>query len=891
MPNLLRRFRYWINLRTRASDLAEEIEGHRAMTQEKLERSGMPAVDAADASRRSLGNVTLAREDAREVWIWPSVERLWQDVRYGARMLLRQPTFAATAMLTLAVGIGATTAVFSVVEAEIWRPLPFPEPDRLASVDFLIPSPRRSSDPVAVKDFVDWRAQNQTFDELAAFRWTSRRVLRGRDVPEFVRTTPVTSNFFSALRLSPAVGRSFGPEDDGAGNAVILSDGCWRRLFDADAAVIGRSIVLDDKPHQIVGVLGAQARLEFTTLPDLFVLIDLKPAAAADRDRRNLLVVGRLKPKMGIAAAEADLRTIFARRAGEDPTEPKGLTVRVSALREAHTGYNWRPLYFFLAAAVFVLLLSCANVANLLLARALSRQREFAIRAALGGGRAALVRQLLVEGLLLALPGTGAGLVLAVWTLRAFSAWMPADYLSRGGAIQLDARIGAFALIVGGVTAIVFGLAPAFFTRLDLNTTLAPGNRTVGGSVRQRRARHALIVAEITTAFVLVFGAGLFFNSFQRLAHQPLGFDPRDRFTMGVTLTGARYAQPGSLVGFADRLRREVAAVPGVVSTAIATSAPLGSGPSAPFVVSGRPRPTAGAEDRLLLRAVTPEYFRTFAIRHLAGRELTEQDVEGGPRVALVNESLARRIFPGEDPVGREIVILAGARMPWVKSGPVQIVGVVSNIKDVGMNENEFNGIYLPFAQNPSASIQLAVSASVPPSTLTDAVRRAVLAVDPDLPVVGVRTMSQQVEGALRPDRFNLLLIGAFAIAAIVLASIGIYGAMSYATAQRTAEFGLRRALGAQRAGILVLALGASMRLGVAGTVLGLAVTLALARVVGNALYLEDGHLGLLYGIRTTDPATLAFACVALVAVAALAGAIPAWRASRVDPMVALRSE
>ena len=469
---------------------------------------------------------------------------------------------------------------------------------------------------------------------------------------------------------------------------------------------------------------------------------------------------------------------------------------------------------------------------------------------------------------------------------------MPGDYLARGGHIEIDARVGAFALVLCCLTTMAFGLAPAMFRRVDLSSTLAAGARAVAGSRRQRRARHALVVGEIMTAFVLVFGAGLFLTSFLRLTRVPLGFDPANRFTMGIPLTGSRYADSRATLDFSTQLLERVRAIPGVATAAVATSVPLDSGPLALFAVGGRPRPATGSEHRAVARAVSPGYFGALAMPRLAGREFTDQDVEGSPRVAIINASLARRVFGGENPVGRELTLLPGSRTAWLKVGTLQIVGVVSSIKDVRINEVDFNNIYLPFAQQPVTPMQLVVKASVPPAALVDPVRQAVLAVDRDLPVLGVRTMAQRVHEAFREDRFHLLLIGTFALVAIVLASVGVYAAMAHAVQQRTAEFGLRLALGARRSGILSLALGQSMRLGLAGTVLGLAVSLALARVLGDALYLvERSHNGLIYGVTTTDPVALACTSAVIAGVAVIAGIVPARRAMRIDPVVALRSE
>ena len=604
-----------------------------------------------------MGNVVLAREDARATWIWPSLERFGQDLRYGARLLRKQPAFAATAILTLAVGIGATTTVFSVVEAEIWKPLPFPDAHRLVALHTTAPS--ASQDLVSAAEFTDWRSQSHAFEDLAAFRWSARHVLRGRDGPESVRALPVTPGFFTALRRRPALGRPFGPEDERASRSVILSDGGWRRLFGADPEVVGRAITLDDEAYVIVGVMAAD-RLEFVTDPDLFEVIDLTAPAARDRATRDLNAIGRLRNGVDRATAEADLRIIAQRLARDYPAAHAGRGVRVDGLREAHTGWNWRPLFFFLGAALVLLTLSCANVANLLLARAVGRQREFAIRGALGGGRRALVRQLLVEGSLLAVPGAAIGLMLTNWALKAVSTWLPPDYVGRGGQFEIDVRVVVFAIAAAGLTAIVFGFAPAFVaTRRDLSATLAKGGRTIGGSPAERRTRHGLVVAEVTLALVLLFGAGLFLNSFIRLTRMPLGFDPHDRLTLRIAVTGARYADPRQVVAFSERLVEEVRAVPGVRDTAVGSSVPLDSGSSSRhFTVAGRPRPVAGEEPRAIVRTISPEYFRTLGVRLVAGRNFTAQDVDGAPGVALINEHLARRFFAGGNPVGQELVLL-----------------------------------------------------------------------------------------------------------------------------------------------------------------------------------------------------------------------------------------
>jgi putative ABC transport system permease protein len=890
LMRILRRARFWLAAGRHAADLSAEIEDHRARTQATLEARGLPAADAAARSRRAMGNVTLAREDAREVWIGGLLERAWRDAVYGARALRREPTFTLTALLTLTLGIATTTTVFSVVDAEIWKPLPLPDPHQLVAVRASGPGMKAVPERVSGPDFLDWRAQSR-FTEYAAIAATSRRVLR-RSSAESITVLSVTADFFRVLRREPNLGRAFGPEDEHGARAAILSDDGWKRLFDADPAVVGRTVSIDGEAYGIVGVT-AGARLEFMTEPDLYVAIDSGAAEFRDRSLRTIDVIGRLRPAVQAGQAQAELQAIAGRIAATFPDDHLGHTVRLQDLQGYGTGYNWRPLYFFLGAATLVLILSCLNVAGLLLARALRRQREFAIRGALGGGRRALARQLLVEGALLAVPGAAAGALVSTWALGVFTTQIPEGYLERGGHIALDARVAALVVALCGVITILLALTPMFFARrIELNVMLGQGSRTAGRSPRQRRMRSVLLVGQVTMTLVLLAGAALFVTSFARLTLSPLGFDPRDRIALSIAMAGPRYAGDAGILEFSERLLERARATPGVRDAAVGSSSPLGSGPSVRFVVSDRPRPGRGDEPSALFRTVSPAYFRTLGIRQLAGREFTPADAAGAPRVAIVNETLVRRMFPDGSAVGRRLELLPG-RSTWTsRPGTVVIVGVVSNVKDTGFNEVDFNNLYLAFAQAPPPVVELVVNSAIPAAGIAGALRTAAAGVDPALPVPGATTLTQSVDDALQEDRFNLLLIGFFAVAATLLAAIGIYGTMVCAVQERTREFGVRLALGAMPRAIVGSALWESARVGLAGSVLGAAITIVLARILGNALYLVPGeHEGLLYGVKTTDPIALGSAFVALVAVATLAGLVPARQAARVDPLVALRNE
>lgn len=891
LMRLLRRARFWLDARGHADDLAAEIEHHRARRQASLEADGVPRAEAAARSRRAMGNVTLAREDARTIWVAGSLERLWRDVKYGVRGLRREPMFAVTACVTLAVGMAVCTTAFSIADAEIWKPLPYPKPGQLVAVYPRAPGTRGSMERIAGADLLDWQSQSHAFSGLAGTADSGRRGLH-REATDSVLVSSVTANYFTVLGGAALIGRTLEPGDAVGGRVGMLSERAWRRLFHADPLVLGRTLMIDDQPVVIVGVQPTTE--EFLLDPDVLLAIDTSSPEFRDRARPTLNVIGRLQDGVTADAAQAEMDAIAARIAVDFPEGRAGHKVYVSDLRTFYTGSNWRPLYFFLYAAGLVMLLTCVNVAGLVLARALRRGREFALRGALGGGRGALIRQLLVEGALLAGPGGLLGLLLTGWTLRILSGFVPPDLLQRGNHVAVDGRVWFVAFALAGLTAIVFGLIPMLYARrVDLNMTLGQGGRTAGRAPAQARARHLLLAAQVALTVILVVTAGLFLRSFVCLIKIPIGFDPRDRVSLTLSLTGPRYAGDTPVRGFATALVEQAGAIPGVQDAAIATSTPLGSGALVFFIVPGRPRPAPSEEPRAIIRSVSPEYFRTLGIRLAAGRGFTGADADGAPRVAIVNETLAGRLFPGEDPVGHTIELIPGARARWTRRpGQLTIVGVAGNVKEIGFNETDFNDIYVPFAQMPSRSHQLIVRAAMPLTAITSSLRAAVSTLDSGVPLSGLSTMDNRIDGALSEDRFNLLMVSWFAAVALLLASIGIFGTLAYAVQERRREFGVRIALGAQRRAIVLAAVGRSLRVSGAGGLAGLAATLLIARVIGNALYLVPGeHNGLLYGVTTTDPIALGSALAALATVATVAAIIPARQATRVDPLVALRDE
>jgi putative ABC transport system permease protein len=890
IARLLRRVRYWLGARRHAADLAAELEDHRARLQAAFEADGLARAEAAARSRRAMGNVTLAREDARHIWIASAIERIWADVRYGVRALRREPSFAATALLTLTLGIFTTTTVYTIVDAELWKPLPFRDPHQLIAVLGKKPGPTGLSELISIRDFLDWQAQS-ALTEYAAEGGFYRRVLR-RGIAESVLVRPVSVNYFAVLKHAPRLGRGFDPLADARSAVAILSDRGWKRLLDGDPHAVGRVLNLDGTDFSVIGI-DAEHHSTLGDEPDIFVPLDSAAPAFGDRLARTVNVIGRLRPGVAIAQAQAELEAIAARIAEMYPDDHAGHRLELTSLDLLYIGYSWRPLLFFLAAAGVVLILSCLNVAGLLLARALRRQREFAIRGALGGGRAALARQLIVEGALLAVPSAAAAAVLTAWVVRIVGAELPSDYISRGAPLSVDARIAAVVAGIAGFTTILLSLAPMFFAhRLKLNVMLGQGART-GTSRRQVRTRNALLVAQLTLTLVLVTAAGLFVQSFLRLLNAPVGFDPANRLGVRVSLSGPRYAGDAPIRLFADQVLERVRAIPGIELAAIDSTSPLDSGPVIRVVAAGEQRRQPGTEEPAILRAVSADYFRTLAMRFVAGRPFSTGDRDGAPRVAILNEYLASRLFPGGNAVGQRIDLVPGARTPWTRRpGLVLVVGVVPNIKDVGMNEVEFGNIYLPYSQAPAPGLEILAKTASATGPIVDAIRRAVADVDPLLPVTRVQTLDARMARALRTDRFNLLLIGSFAIIGIVLATVGIYGAMACAVRERTREFGVRLALGQPPRALVRATLWQSARLGLAGAAVGLVLVFTLARMLGSAPYLVRGeHNGILYGVTTTDPVAIAVAALALVAVATFAGVFPAREATRVDPLIALRQE
>ncbi len=804
------------------------------------------------------------------------MQTLRQDLRYGARMLLKNPGFTLIAVLTLALGIGANTAIFSVVNGVLLRPLPYFDADRVVTLWQRNNQSGAKENGASPANFFDWQSRSQAFAEMAAAEPYSLN-LTGQDEPEAFRAWLVTAGFFQILGAGALHGRTFAQEEYKAGNerVVIISYGLWQRRFGADPNLIGRTLRLNGQQYTVLGVMPPE--FQFPTGREMWA-----PRIATERDQvirgsGYLPVIGRLKPGVTLAQAQEEMDGIAARLTAEYPQANAERGVMVVPLPEQLTGRVRPALLVLLGAVGMLLLIACANVASLLLARAAEREREFAVRAALGAARGRLARQLLTESLLLAQLGGLLGILLAGWASSAILSLSPGD-LPRVGEVRIDGRVLAFALGVSALTALIFGLAPALrFSRPDLNRSLKEGGRGTTGLARHR-LRQALVVSEVALALVLLVGAGLLLRSFARLLQVNPGFSTDRALALEVHIFGVART-PELKAAFIEQTLDRIAALSGVQAAGAVSALPFHDNaisPNTAFTIEGRPLPLPGQEPTAYLTVATADYFNTLGIPLRRGRFFSRFDRRDAPPVALVNETMARRYWPGEDPVGRKV----SARL-FGQVIACEIAGVVGDVRHTGLDSDPRPELFLPHLQNAYGSMTYVVRTAGDPLALLPAVKKEIWAVNKNLPFTSTATVEQLVSRTLDERRFTLLLLGSFAALALLLAAVGLYGLISFTTRQRTHEIGVRMALGARARDITRLVVREGLQLALPGVAIGVAGAWALTRFLS----------GLLFGVSATDPVTFAALSTLLLVVALLACYIPARRAAKVDPMFALRCE
>ncbi len=880
---LASRTRAWLSPHHTDQDFENELEIHLEMLADENVRRGMAPEEARRAARVRLGGLTQLKETNRELHGLPILETFLQDTRYAFRMLRKNPGFTAVAILTLALGIGANTAIFSVVYAVLLKPLPYANPDQLFNVFQAQPQAGIGGTGWSYANFAELREQNRVFSEMAGSQ-QHQLTLTGRGEPSVVNTSVVTPELFSLFGEKPLAGRAFFPEDGkpGAPPVVILSESLWRGTFGADPNTIGSSINLDKRSFTVVGIMPAAFRFPLLTKSEqLWIPLVQDPLFGSWMDRRGghwLQVTGRIKPGVSMMQVQAQLDAIAARFAKEFPAENDGWTIRMVPLQQIIVGKVRSALLVLLGAVGLVLLIACANIANLLLTRATSRAREIAVRTTLGAGRTRIVRQLLSETAVLGLLGGLTGIVLAYWGVQALSSLLPAN-LPRVNAIRVDNFVLGFALILSAIASCAFGLAPALFAaNSNLQSSLREGGGRSGESRNRRRARSFLAAGEIALAMVLLVAAGLLLRSFSKLMSVTPGFDARHLVKADISLPRFQYSTPQQWAEFSDELLARIQAQPGLQDSAVAVPRPIADGTvNLGFDIVGSPASSASASRTANYVSVSLNYFHVMGIPLLSGRFFDRRDILSSPRVTVISKTMARLYFPNQDPLGKQLTF----SFPPDSGAMREIVGIVGDVRDVALGQDPGPMMYVPYAQAPFWGANVVVKSTLSPSAVAAAIRQEVQKIDKDLPVTDVANMPDLIDASVAQPRFRTFLLGLFAIMALVLAATGIFGVISYSVSCRTNEIGIRVALGASSGSILRMVLRETLFLTFAGLALGLPCALAASRLLGH----------MLFGVSANDPATLAAVAVTLAAVAALAGYVPARRAMRVDPMVALRYE
>ena len=808
---------------------------------------------------------------------------LWQDIRFGLRTLAKSPGFTAVAVVALALGIGANTAIFSIADAFLLKPVNIPDPEHLVVIGELAPGQTTDTNSVSGANFVDWKAQAKSFESLGAYQWDDVNLTSPAALPEKVQGFKVTSNLFELCGERPLIGRTFLPEEDQPGHdgVVILGQRLWERRFGGEQHIIGQQLHIDGRPYTVIGIM--RKAFDFPQTAELWVPMAFTPQQLQDRKSHFFLTLGKLKPAVTIASASAEMKTLARRLSDAYPDTNHNWSARVVSVRNFELGdFTVRYTIMLLGAVGFLLLIVCANVANLQLVRGASRHKEMAIRVALGGSRWRLVRQLLTESVMVALGGAILGLVLAKWAVSLVVVHMPpevAKFIPGWYEIRLDARAMIFTMIAGVLAGVVAGLLPAFQgVRLDVNETLKEGGRSSSSARGRHVLRNVLVIAQVTLATFLVIGSGLLVRGFRTLLHYNQGFQPNTLLTMYVNLPDTRYSKPEQRTQFYSQVLERMSAMPGVVVAAGTSWVPYGDGGgTSQFSIEGRPWLNVSETPTIMNLVVSPNYLQMVHVPLIQGRELSEQDSSDSQLVGLVSQTLARRFWPAGDAIGHHLRIGGNdSKNPWMT-----VVGIVGDVKMDWSDTRPLFAIYRPYRQSSRNYFALMLRSAGDPMALAPAAGVAVAAVDPEMPLTDVLPMAKVISNGTIGIAYIAVMMGVIGGMALVLAAVGVYGVMAFTVTERTYEIGVRMAFGAQTSDVLKMIIGRGLLLTGIGLAIGLPLTFAVTYVLRD----------LIFGIGATDPMTFAGIALALLGASLLACWIPARRATRVDPIIALRYE
>ena len=867
----------------RYDDLAVSIQEHLEERTEELMEEGMTREEATQKARRDFGNVTVIAERSRQVWQWPTLESIWADVRFALHQLRKSPGFAITAILTLALGVGATTAIFSVVKAVLLNSLPYKDPDRLVAVWTANDARDGKPHPSTAADFAAWKQRSGVFEDLAP-SYDDERTLTGQGAPQLLIGYAVSANYLRILGVEPQLGRLYNDEEDrpGGPQVALLSDSLWRATFHADPGIVGKAITLDGSPFTVLGVM--PPRFNYPSTVQVWTPAAIAPSAFDDYDHTYVRILGRLKPGVSLAEAQKAANAVEAQVAAAHPNTDSGNRVVLVPLQEQLVGDIRKPLLLLMAAVSLVLLIACANTAGLALARDAERQKEIAVRLALGATRLRLLRQFVTESLVLAAIGGAIGLPLAFAGTHFLLMLFPNDVanldIPKLTQIPMDRGVFLFAFAITLLTAVLSGIAPvlkAMRTRAD--SAMTDNTRGSTASRRSNRSRNAIVISEVALSLILLTAAGLVVASFERVVNADLGFQPDHVLSLEVFLPANRYPQADQtkMRVFVREVTRRLNTLPGVKSAGATDYLPLsGFWGTTSFLLRGQAPPKQGQEPEADDRAITPGYLRTMGIPLIRGRSFTEDDRAGSQQVVMVNQTFANQFYKGKDPVGEELNLGTADKPDWWR-----IVGIVGDVKAFGQDQPTHADIYRPFDQHPVPLVAFTIRTETNPEAMTKVAEQTLWSVDPDLPVFKAISMEVLADQSRAVRRASSVLVSAFAVLALLLACIGIYGVMAYSVTQRTQEIGVRMALGARRADVLRLILGLGLRLTIIGVLIGLVGAFVSTRLMAS----------LLFEISAANPLALFLPAAILVGVTVLAAYLPARRAASIDPIRALRAE